>query len=95
MTPRQRTLVNFIETFIAERGYSPSYQEMADAIGLASKSGIARMVVCLKQAGSLREERRGGRRVLVPATDIELSEVSTPRLVAELVTRGVILGASA
>jgi SOS-response transcriptional repressor LexA len=95
MTPRQRTLLDFIESFVDQRGYSPSYDEMAVGIGVASKSNIHRLVAGLKQAGLVQEDRRGGKRALVPTTDIDLSDVSTPRLVAELATRGVILGAAA
>lgn len=44
MTEKQKKLHDFIATFITERGYSPSFAEMANHMNLKSKSGIHRMV---------------------------------------------------
>lgn len=95
MTPRQRTLLDFIESFVAERGYSPSYDEMAQALGLASKSGIGKLVAPLKQAGLIKEDRRRAQRALIPVRDVDLSDVPTARLLAELAMRGGNIGGAA
>lgn len=51
MTKRQRDLILFIRRYIGEHGISPSYDEMKDALGLASKSGIFRMMKALEERG--------------------------------------------
>lgn len=44
LTPRQAELLAFIKSFIAERGYGPSYDEMMKHLGIKSKSGVHRLV---------------------------------------------------
>lgn len=48
-TKRQHELLVFIDNYVATRGFSPSYDEMKDALGLASKSGIHRLVKGLEE----------------------------------------------
>lgn len=59
MTPRQKDLLDFVRTFIEERGFSPSYEEIMAGLGLASKSGVNRLVEPLVAQGRLL--RQGGR----------------------------------
>ena len=47
MTKRQSEALAFIRGYTAERGYSPSYQEIADALDMASKSGVYGIVQSL------------------------------------------------
>lgn len=51
MTPRQKEAYDFIRSFIDEKGYGPSYEEIQEAIGLASKSGVHRIVYGLRDRG--------------------------------------------
>lgn len=53
LTPRQLKLLECIDHFIEENGHSPSYVEMGQMIGLASTSGIHRLVLALKDRGFL------------------------------------------
>lgn len=53
LTPRQLKLLECIEGFIAENGYSPSYAEMGQMIDMASASGIHRLVHGLIDRGFL------------------------------------------
>lgn len=54
MTQRQRQLLDFIGAQIAETGVCPSYTEMREALGLASKSGINRLIMSLEERGHIR-----------------------------------------
>ncbi len=36
LTKRQKDFLNFLADFLEERGYSPSYEEIADGMSLAS-----------------------------------------------------------
>ena len=51
MTKRQSEALVFIRGYTAERGYSPSYQEIADALEMASKSGVHRIAHALMDRG--------------------------------------------
>jgi repressor LexA len=54
LTTRQRDLLVFLSSHVDERGVMPAYQEMAKAIGIASKSGIHRMVLALEERGHIK-----------------------------------------
>lgn len=53
ITPTQQRIYQFIKQFIKEQGYSPSLVEIANGIGVRSKSLISRYVHVLKKAGLL------------------------------------------
>ena len=40
LTKRQRQLLDFLERFIAENGYSPSLEEICDGMGLSSQATV-------------------------------------------------------
>lgn len=54
LTTKQRELLLFIHQQIKETGVSPSFDEMKDALDLASKSGIHRLITALEERGFLR-----------------------------------------
>ena len=53
-TARQNDLYGFIEDYAAKHGICPSYDEMANALNLKSKSGIHRMILGLESRGLIR-----------------------------------------
>ena len=54
LTKKQRELLLFIHERIKETGVSPSFDEMKEALDLASKSGIHRLITALEERGFLR-----------------------------------------
>lgn len=54
LTRKQHELICFIEDRLAESGISPSFEEMKDALGLKSKSGVHRLISALEERGFLR-----------------------------------------
>ncbi len=54
LTKRQLDLLKFIDQRVTEDGYSPSFEEMKDAMRLRSKSGIHRLIKALEERGFLR-----------------------------------------
>ncbi|MEG9861103.1 MAG: transcriptional repressor LexA [Parvularculales bacterium] len=54
LTPKQHELLMFINERIRERGVSPSFDEMREALQLRSKSGIHRLIKALEARGFLR-----------------------------------------
>ncbi len=62
LTSRRLKTLQFVERFIAEKGYSPSYEEIRRALRLNSTSMVHRDVVALEKAGYLERPpgvRRG------------------------------------
>lgn len=54
LTQKQHDLLVFIDGRLKQTGVSPSYDEMKDALGLASKSGIHRLITALEERGFIR-----------------------------------------
>jgi repressor LexA len=54
MTEKQKLVYDFIQTFIKMRGFSPSYFEIAQGLGMKSKSNIHRHVHCLRERGLIQ-----------------------------------------
>ena len=65
LTCKQHELLRFLHDYLEERGISPSFDEMKQALGLKSKSGIHRLILAL-------EERRFIRRLPNRARAIEV-----------------------
>ncbi|MBT6510879.1 MAG: transcriptional repressor LexA [Alphaproteobacteria bacterium] len=53
LTRKQQELLLYINSRLAEDGVSPSFDEMKDAVGLKSKSGIHRLITALEERGFL------------------------------------------
>ena len=54
LTRKQHELLMFIHERIRESGVSPSFDEMKDALGLKSKSGIHRLITALEERGFIK-----------------------------------------
>jgi repressor LexA len=54
LTRKQHELLLFINGRLAQTGVSPSFDEMKDALGLKSKSGIHRLISGLEERGFIR-----------------------------------------
>ena len=59
LTCRQQQLLEFIQGFIRERGYAPTYEEMRVVMGYANRSTVAYQVEALQLKGYI--ERRENR----------------------------------
>ena len=54
LTAKQHELLHFIQQKLDDSGISPSFEEMKEALGLKSKSGIHRLISALEERGFLR-----------------------------------------
>ncbi|MCP4328820.1 MAG: transcriptional repressor LexA [Alphaproteobacteria bacterium] len=54
LTRKQHELLIFINERITSKGVSPSFDEMKEALGLKSKSGIHRLITGLEERGFIR-----------------------------------------
>ena len=53
LTKRQRDALAFIRQSSVKRGYAPSYDEIAEALGIKSKSNVHVLVTGLVERGHL------------------------------------------
>jgi repressor LexA len=61
LTPKQKNVLEFLQRFMQENGYAPSYQEIANEFGLSSRSTAQKYVERLREAGFLDSEANGKR----------------------------------
>ncbi len=54
LTQKQKDLLMFIHQRISEKGVSPSFEEMKEALNLKSKSGIHRLITALEERGFIK-----------------------------------------
>ena len=55
LTKKQLAVLNFLEDFTEENGYSPSYREIQAGLGLSSVSAVAEHIDNLVNKGVLRK----------------------------------------
>lgn len=66
-TKKQRELLSFIEKFIGEHGYSPSYREIMNGLNYTSVATVSLHVTSLIRRGHLRKRDRSARSLEVVA----------------------------
>lgn len=76
LTRKQQELLLFIHERMKESGVPPSFDEMKDALDLASKSGIHRLITALEERGFIRRLPNRARALEV----IKLPEAYAPSL---------------
>ena len=75
LTRKQHELLLFIHQRLKEAGIPPSFDEMKDALNLASKSGIHRLITALEERGFIRRLPNRARALEV----LRLPELDRPR----------------
>jgi repressor LexA len=61
LTRKQHELLIFIDRHLKATGFSPSFEEMKEALQLRSKSGIHRLISALEERGFLRRRHHRAR----------------------------------
>ena len=64
LTPRQQSIYRFVEQFIHERGYSPTYREIGHHFAIAPKNARERILV-LARKGMLSCEEGTARSIVL------------------------------
>lgn len=73
-TKKQRELLGFIESFIKENGYSPSYREIMGGLGYTSVATVALHVNNLIKRGHLRKRDRSARSLEIVGVELGLGD---------------------
>ncbi len=61
LTRKQHELLTFIDRHLKATGFSPSFEEMKEALQLRSKSGIHRLISALEERGFLKRRHHRAR----------------------------------
>lgn len=75
---RQRELLSFIESFIANHGYGPSYREVMNALSYKSVSTVATHIENLIAKGHLQKRDRSARSLEIVNSQIGSSAQVAP-----------------
>ncbi len=75
LTRKQYELLVFIDRHLKRTGFSPSFEEMKEALQLRSKSGIHRLISALEERGFLRRRHHRARALEV----VRLPDDMAPR----------------
>lgn len=96
LTRKQHELLTFIDRHLKATGFSPSFEEMKEALQLRSKSGIHRLISALEERGFLRRRHHRARALeivrLPNEAGREVAVVAEPAPFAPNVIRGDFSG---
>jgi len=79
LTKKQHELLVFIDGRLRDSGVSPSFDEMKDALGLRSKSGIHRLITGLEERGFIRRLPHRARALEILRMPENMEPVRSPR----------------
>ena len=91
LTRKQHELLVFIDRHLKSTGFSPSFEEMKDALSLRSKSGIHRLISALEERGFLQRRHHRARALEVtrlPEGMADIADVAAPPTFQPNVIRG-------
>lgn len=87
-TRKQAEMLAFLANYLdATGGIAPSFQEMADAVGLKSKSGVHRLITALIERGKIARIPDRARAIRIIPEDI-FAGIPSSCLIDELARRG-------
>lgn len=75
LTARQSECLEFIASYVAEEGFSPTQKEISAALGIRARSGANRLILVLQQRGYISFRRHSARSIeLTPKARGDLSD---------------------
>jgi repressor LexA len=84
ITRRQREVYDFLQRFVDEHGYSPSYQEIGEGLGLSSLATVHKHITNLEQKGLLKRDYNRSRSIDVLKMRARMKQSAPPPPVADL-----------
>ena len=90
LTKRQKQVLDFLVGFLNRQGYSPSYEEMARSLGLASLATVHKHLSTLEQKGFIRRGHNRSRSIEIVNLPRPVREEVIGRHVHELPLAGRI-----
>ncbi len=88
LTKKQKEVLDYIENFIQDEGYTPSYREIAEGLGLSSPSTVHRHVQALCEKGVINTGDDGCARSIELVEPEPLSSMSVMLPLVGIITAG-------
>jgi|TARA_R110002153_G_scaffold63634_1_gene170652 repressor LexA len=54
LTPRQKDVLDFVVSYQSDKGFSPTYKEIAEGVGVSSVGGVAAHVKKIEARGYIK-----------------------------------------
>ncbi|MFH1712279.1 MAG: winged helix-turn-helix transcriptional regulator, partial [Patescibacteria group bacterium] len=86
LTKKQREVLDYIESFIQDNGYTPSYREIAHGLGLSSPSTVHQHIQALCDKGVINTGDDGAARSIELCETDAISTMSVMLPMAGLIT---------
>ncbi|RUT25948.1 repressor LexA [Asaia sp. W19] len=83
LTRKQHQLLLYIDGYLKRTGFSPSFDEMKEALELRSKSGIHRLISALEERGFLRRHHHRARALEIVRLPVMDTVVPPPQALTE------------
>jgi repressor LexA len=80
LTKRQKEILDFLEAFMSENGYAPSFEEIARHFGYTSLATVHEHLENLKQKGYIRKSYNASRSLELVPSGAHTSAVELPLL---------------
>ena len=80
LTKRQKEILDFLEEFLAENGYAPSFEEIAKHFGYTSLATVHEHLENLRQKGYIRKSYNASRSVELVPSGVKAAAVDLPLL---------------
>ena len=80
LTRRQKEILDFVDAFLAERGYAPSFEEIAAAFGYSSLATVHEHLSNLERKGYIRKSYNESRSIELLSEDGAGSALDLPLL---------------
>jgi repressor LexA len=80
LTKRQKEILDYIDGFIAERGYAPSFEEIAESFGYASLATVHEHLSNLERKGFIRKSYNESRSIELVTPGEPLPSLELPLL---------------
>ncbi|MGI9627245.1 MAG: LexA family protein, partial [Longimicrobiales bacterium] len=71
LTKRQKQILDYIQSFIDEQGYAPSFEEIAQSFGYSSLATVHEHLTNLERKGYIRKSFNESRSIELPLNDQE------------------------
>jgi repressor LexA len=88
LTKKQRQVLDCIERFVRANGYTPSYREIAEELGLSSPATVHQHIQALCEKGVINTGEHGVARSIELVESAPLSSLSVMLPLAGLITAG-------
>lgn len=88
LTKKQKEVLAFIEDFVQDNGYTPSYREIAKGLGLSSPSTVHKHVQALCEKGVVNTGEDGSARSIELVEAMDLNPMSIMLPLAGIITAG-------